>query len=49
MVSFPVHFYDAGHACFNHRRPEVYHRESAELAWKRTVDFPHRAARQGPP
>jgi carboxymethylenebutenolidase len=34
-----AHFYDADHAFFNDQRPEVYDRESAELAWKRTVDF----------
>jgi carboxymethylenebutenolidase len=35
-----VHVYpNAGHAFFNEDRPEVYHRESAELLWDRTVSF----------
>ena len=35
-----VHVYpDANHAVFNEDRPEVYHRESAELLWDRTVAF----------
>jgi carboxymethylenebutenolidase len=34
-----AHFYDADHAFFNDQRPEVYDRESAELAWGRTVEF----------
>lgn len=33
------HFYDAGHAFFNDTRPTAYDRESAELAWTRTVEF----------
>ena len=28
-----------GHAFFNEDRPEVYHPESAERLWERTVDF----------
>ena len=31
--------YDAGHAFVNDTRPEAYDRPSAELAWKRSVDF----------
>jgi carboxymethylenebutenolidase len=38
-----AHFYDADHAFFNDQRPEVYDRESAELAWRRTLDFLRRA------
>jgi carboxymethylenebutenolidase len=38
-----AHFYDADHAFFNDQRPEVYDRPSAELAWKRTLDFLRRA------
>jgi carboxymethylenebutenolidase len=35
-----VHVYpNANHAFFNEDRPEVYHRESAELLWDRTVAF----------
>jgi carboxymethylenebutenolidase len=34
-----AYFYDADHAFFNDQRPEVYNRESAELAWVRTVEF----------
>lgn len=34
-----IHRYDADHAFFNDTRPEVYSRDNAELAWKRTVDF----------
>ena len=33
------HFYPAGHAFFNDARPEAYDRESAELAWERTLAF----------
>lgn len=29
----------AGHAFFNDSRPDRYHKEAAELAWKRTVAF----------
>jgi carboxymethylenebutenolidase len=32
-------FYDADHAFFNDQRPEVYDPPSAELAWRRTLDF----------
>jgi carboxymethylenebutenolidase len=38
-----AHFYDADHAFFNDQRPEVYHPQSAELAWRRTLDFLRRA------
>ncbi len=34
-----LHFYDAGHAFMNDRRPEAYDAPSAALAWKRTLDF----------
>ena len=34
-----AHFYDADHAFFNDTRPEVYDRESATLAWSRTLAF----------
>ena len=33
------HYPGAGHAFFNEDRPEVYHQESAELLWDRTVAF----------
>ena len=34
-----AHYYDADHAFFNDTRPTVYHRESAVLAWDRTLSF----------
>jgi len=37
--SFTVHYYDAGHAFFNDARPQVYSKESATLAWDRTLTF----------
>jgi carboxymethylenebutenolidase len=40
-----AHFYDAGHAFFNDQRPEVYDPQSADLAWKRTLEFLRRALR----
>lgn len=40
-VPAEIHRYDAGHAFFNDTRPEVYSRDDAETAWKRTVDFLH--------
>jgi carboxymethylenebutenolidase len=40
-----AHFYDADHAFFNDQRPEVYDPQSAELAWKRTLEFLRRALR----
>ena len=30
---------DSVHAFFNDARPEVYQRDNAELAWRRTIDF----------
>ena len=33
------HYPDADHAFFNEDRPEVYHEESAELLWDRSVAF----------
>jgi carboxymethylenebutenolidase len=38
-----AHFYDADHAFFNDQRPEVYDPQSAELAWRRTLDFLRRS------
>jgi carboxymethylenebutenolidase len=38
-----AHFYDADHAFFNDQRPEVYDRQSAELAWRRTLEFLRRS------
>ena len=38
----PNEFYKypgTGHAFFNDERPEIYNREAAELAWRRTLDF----------
>ncbi len=37
--SIEAHFYDADHAFFNDTRPTVYDRESAALAWERTLAF----------
>ena len=34
-----LHFYDAGHAFMNDRRPEVYDAACAALAWQRTLAF----------
>ena len=34
-----AHYYDADHAFFNDTRPTVYHKESATLAWDRTLSF----------
>ena len=34
-----AHYYDADHAFFNETRPTVYHKESATLAWDRTLTF----------
>jgi carboxymethylenebutenolidase len=34
-----LHFYDAGHAFMNERRPEAYDAASAALAWKRALAF----------
>jgi carboxymethylenebutenolidase len=38
-VPVEIHRYDAEHAFFNEKRPEVYSPQNAELAWKRTVEF----------
>jgi carboxymethylenebutenolidase len=38
-----AYFYDADHAFFNDQRPEVYNRQSAELAWDRTLEFLQRS------
>jgi carboxymethylenebutenolidase len=40
--SVEAHFYDADHAFFNDTRPTVYDRESAALAWERTLAFLHK-------
>jgi carboxymethylenebutenolidase len=37
--SFVAYFYEAGHAFFNNARPAVYSKESAALAWERTLAF----------
>jgi carboxymethylenebutenolidase len=37
--SIEAHFYDAGHAFFNDTRPTVFDRNSAAVAWKRTLAF----------
>ena len=34
-----AHFYEADHAFLNDTRPEVYDKETAELAWTRSVAF----------
>lgn len=34
-----IYRYDAAHAFFNERRPEVHDPENARLAWQRTLDF----------
>jgi carboxymethylenebutenolidase len=38
-VPVELHRYDAKHAFFNDTRPEVYSKEDAETAWRRTVEF----------
>ncbi|MBI4565218.1 MAG: dienelactone hydrolase family protein [Planctomycetes bacterium] len=38
-ASYVFHRYPADHAFCNETRPEVYHEESARLAWARTMDF----------
>jgi len=38
-VEHEIYRYDAQHAFMNERRPEVYDRACAELAWRRTLDF----------
>ena len=37
--SFVTHFYYADHAFFNDTRSAVYDRDSAELAWTRSLEF----------
>ena len=37
--SIEHHTYDTGHAFFNDTRPDAYHQESAQDAWKRTLSF----------
>ncbi len=37
--SFQAHFYPADHAFFNDTRPTVFDKQSARLAWERTLDF----------
>jgi carboxymethylenebutenolidase len=37
-----VEFYTypgVGHAFTNHHRPDVFHEEHSETAWRRTIDF----------
>ena len=38
-AKFELFRYDAQHAFFNDTRPEVYHPESADQAWKRSLKF----------
>lgn len=38
-VAAEIHRYDAAHAFFNERRPEVYDAACAALAWERSVAF----------
>jgi carboxymethylenebutenolidase len=37
--SIEAHYYDADHAFFNDTRPTVYHKQSAQQAWDRTLAF----------
>lgn len=37
--TFEPYFYEADHAFFNDKRPEVYNPEAAKLAWTRVLDF----------
>ena len=37
--SIDAHYYEADHAFFNDTRPTVYDKESATLAWERTLSF----------
>lgn len=46
-VPHTIFRYDAKHAFFNETRPEVYEPESAELAWKRSLDFLGATLRDG--
>ena len=39
-VDYKIYIYDgAGHAFFNDTNESRYHKEAAELAWKRTIEF----------
>ncbi|MBN2312501.1 MAG: dienelactone hydrolase family protein [Sedimentisphaerales bacterium] len=39
-VDYKIYMYEgAGHAFFNDTNESRYHKEAAELAWKRTIDF----------
>jgi carboxymethylenebutenolidase len=39
-VDYKIYIYEgAGHAFFNDTNESRYHKEAAELAWKRTIDF----------
>jgi carboxymethylenebutenolidase len=39
-IDYKIYIYEgAGHAFFNDTRPERYHKEAAQLAWKRTLAF----------
>jgi carboxymethylenebutenolidase len=39
-IEYKIYIYEgAGHAFFNDTRSERYHKEAAELAWKRTIAF----------
>lgn len=39
-IDYKIYIYEgASHAFFNDTRPERYHKEAAELAWKRTIAF----------
>ena len=39
-VDYKIYIYDgAGHAFFNDSNESRYHKEAAELAWKRTIEF----------
>ncbi|MBI5861277.1 MAG: dienelactone hydrolase family protein [Rhodocyclales bacterium] len=38
-VAAEIHRYEAAHAFFNERRPEVYDAACAALAWERSVAF----------
>lgn len=40
-VKATLHRYEADHAFANEKRPEVYAKAAAELAWKRTLEFFH--------
>jgi carboxymethylenebutenolidase len=40
-VPTEIHRYAAQHAFFNDTRPDVYSKQDADLAWKRTVEFFH--------